>query len=420
MSSRISRRALLRGAGAAVALPLLEAMEARGADPAPPVRLMFVYKPGGFVMPEWTFSSTLAPLQALRGDVLVLGGLDARNGETGGNGHPLACSPWLSSAPVGKKDRGGYATDVTVDQIAAAKIGESTRLRSLELGINQSRADIHYGNISWRGPASPMGKEVSPRAVFSRLFGDPRGDTYRRSILDLVLEDARGLEKRLGVEDREKVAEYLDSIRSIEKRIQAVERSNPPPPPEVAVPDSVPRSAAEHIGLLASLVALGFQADSTRVVTWMLENEDMIPPMPELGIRDSHHSLVHNDSRPGRPIGSRATQEKVDKLKIFDRFYVEQFAGLLGKLKGIREGAGTLLDHSLVLFGSGLSWGNLHVRTDLPLVLAGRGGGTVKPGRALRYPAGTPFASLHLSLLERVGVRLDRIADSKGPLPDLG
>lgn len=434
MSRRISRRTLLRGAGVAIGLPLLEAMDALGAaDDKPPVRLMFVYKPGGFIMDAWKPEATLSPLEKLKDDVLLLGGLDSRNGDTGGNGHPAACAPWLSSAPINRKDKGGYCTDLSVDQIAARKIGESTRLASLEIGTNHNPSALHVSNISWRGPGSPMGKEVHPRAVFTRLFGDPKGDKYRRSVLDYVLDSAGGIRKSLGAADRNKVDEYLDSVRSIERRIQFIEKNAAPPPPKVEWLASVPEGGetpdprrrgtggtlpfGQHIRMLSELAALGFQADSTRVVTFMLENEDTIGPIPEIGVTEGHHGLAHHSGRPGRPPATKEDQEKVEGLKKMDRFFVEQFAFLLEKLKGLKEAGGSVLDNSLILFGSGLSWGNLHWRTDLPLVLAGKGGGRIRSGRSLRFPKDTPLPNLFLTMLDCAGVKADRIADSTGRLP---
>ncbi|HEX7899263.1 MAG TPA: DUF1552 domain-containing protein [Planctomycetota bacterium] len=422
----MNRRTLLRGAGVAIGLPWLEAM---AAVDKPPVRLMFVYAPGGFLMKDW-LTTTLEPLDP--SDVLILSGLDSRNGEEGGNGHPAACAPWLSSAPINKRDAGGYCTELSVDQILARRLGESTRLASLELGTQDNPVAIHTSNISWRAPGSPMGKEVHPRAVFSRLFGDPKGDKYRKSVLDFARDGASRLRESVGAADRHKMDEYLDSVRSIEKRIQFVEKNNPAPPPKVEWLEKLPDDAAprakgaapgipirEHIEMLSELVALGFQADSTRVVTFMYGNEDTFPALPEIGAAD-HHGLAHAAwfaySREARTAEEAAAVEGHKKV---DRWKVERFAHLLRKLKAIREGDGTLLDNCLILFGSGLSWGGGHLRTDLPLVLAGGGGGQVRPGRRLRFPKGTPLPNLYLSMLDAAGVKLDRLADSTGRLPGL-
>lgn len=445
--TRISRRTLLRGGGVAIGLPLLESMGPRrafasaGARKAP-VRLMFVYTPGGVIMDSWTpreegaayaLSPTLSPLEPYQSDLVVLTGLENRLVETGGNGHPIASSTWLSSAALHQRDSHGYSTDMTVDQIAARKVGDDTRLASLELGVSHNPTAIHSCNISWRAPGSPMGKDVDPRAVFARLFGDPKGDRYRRSVLDLVLESAGSLRSSVGAADRNKMDEYLDSVRAIEKRIQFVEKNQPPAPPKVdwleklperaeGVPDPKTRGPRQggiplkdHLHMLQDLAALGFQADSTRVVTLMYEGEDTLPPIAEAGDTLGHHGLAHWGF--GRGPGEVA--KAIDMHQKVDQWVVGRFAQLLEKLKSIREGDGTLLDNCLVLFGSGLSSGGQHSRANLPLVLAGKGGGQVRPGRHLRFPKATPFANLYLSLLDAVGVKLDRIADSTGRLAGL-
>ena len=436
MSSRtpVTRRTMLRGLGAAVGLPLLEAMwprRARGDDspPTAPLRNVFIYKPGGCVMPAWTpeavgpdfeLSPTLAPLANVKDQVLVLSGLDSRTGEKGNNGHPLGCAPWLSTAPLNEKDRGGYSTAISIDQLIAQRIGDQTRLASLELGCAHSANQIHISNISWRGPSSPMGKETKPRAVFTRLFGDPRGDRYQRSILDAVLDDARSVRERLGVADRHKLDEYLDSLRAVERRIQIAEAKTPPgPPPQIDLPDGIPDDYPRHLELMADLIVLALRSDCTRVITFMLENEDQIPSMPHLNVPESHHTLVHNDSRPGKPITNPEVQEQVDKLQRVDRYFVSILARVVEQLRNSPEADGSVLDHSTVLFGSGLSWGNLHSRADLPLVMAGGCCGQVRTGRHLRCPAGTPVANLHLSLLAAHEILPDRVADSTGLLKQL-
>jgi hypothetical protein len=427
MSDVISRRTLLRGAGVAIGLPLLEAMRplrllASTHAARPPVRLAFLYVPGGVNMNEWMprgegaayeLSPTLSPLQPLKGEILVLSGVNARKGEQGNNGHDLGCGPWLSSAPIGRNDRGGYATDVSVDQIAARALADRIRLPSLELGCDKSNERIHTSNISWRAPGSPMGKEVNPRSVFARLFGDPQGDRHRRSVLDLVQAEAREVRNRLGSEDRGKLDEYLDSLRSVEKRIQFAERdAQKRPPPRMDLPPGVPDDYREHVRLLGDLAVLGFQADATRVVTFMLSNEAGRASWLDLGIREHHHDLAHHDPR------TEEGQEKLRKLQKIDQAHVSMFAAMLEKMRTAREGEGTLLDHSMVLYGSGLEWGRKHNRENLPLILAGRGGGTIKPGRHLKL-GGAPFSNLHLSLLDRMGVRLERIADGTGRIDAL-
>ena len=425
----LSRRTVLKGMGVSLALPWLEAFEprmARGADPAaqkPPLRLAVLFVPGGVNVDEWLPAGegadykpryTLEALKPVRENVLVLSGLDGREGETGANGHPLGCAPWLSSSPVGEKDRGGYATGITVDQIAAAEIGQSTRLPSLELGCDRDATDVYTSNISWRGPASPMGKEINPRAVFNRLFGDPTADVYQQSILDLVLGDARELQAELGGIDRSKLEEYLDSVRSIERRIQLAEAEakspNARPAPKLDVPEAIPSEYPEHLRLMLDLLTLAFQTDRTRVATFMFNNEAGRRSWREIGISESHHGLAHLDPRTAEG------QDKLDKLKRIDRFYVEQFVAMLAAMKSVKEGEGTLLDNTLVMYGSGLAWGRLHNRENLPILLAGGGGGTVKGGRHINCQ-GRPLADLYLALLERLGIQRKRLADSTGALP---
>ena len=304
----------------------LTALSAAATSGKPPLRLIFVFVPGGVNVDAWLpkgegadyqFSPTLEALKPVRENVLVLTGLNGRARETGGNGHPLGTAPWLSSAPINEKDRGGYCTDISVDQIAAQAIGRDTRLPSLELGCDRDSAEIHTSNISWRGPASPMGKEPNPRAVFNRLLGDPGTDIYQRSILDLVREDAARLRRKLGGVDRTKLDEYFDSVRAIEKRIEFAEKhARTHRPPEVKLPEAIPDSYAEHLGLLNELLALGLQTDSTRVATFMYNNEPGRRSWPEIGVNDDHHGLAHLDPRTAEG------RDKLEKLHRIDRAYL--------------------------------------------------------------------------------------------------
>lgn len=425
----ISRRTVLRGVGATLALPMLEAMQpltalATEADAArPPLRLLCVFVPGGVNLDEWTpkgegadyeFSSTLRVLEPMREDLLVLSGLNSRLGETGANGHPLGCAPWLSSAPLNERDTGGYCTDVSIDQIAAQKIGRQTRLPSVELGCDQDSSQLHTSNISWRGPSSPMGKETDPRAVFNRLLADPRSGGNQQSILDVVLEDAQSLRHRLGRLDRLKLDEYLGSVRAIERRIELAERhAQKNRPPEIDLPDAVPEVYAQHVRLLTDLLVLGLRTDATRVATFMYNNEPgRRQPWTELGINEGHHGLAHLDPR------TQEGQDKLVKLGRIDRNYLQFFLHLLRGLKNAPEGEGSVLDNCMVVYGSGLAWGRLHNRENVPVLLAGGGGGTIEGGRHINY-RGRPLADLYLSLLERLGIKKARIADSTGPLPQL-
>jgi hypothetical protein len=425
----ISRRTVLRGMGASLALPLLEAMQpatgfaAKPESGRPPLRLLFVFVPGGVNLDEWTpkgegadyeFSSTLNVLEPVRDDVLVLSGLNSRLGETGANGHPLGCAPWLSSAQLNERDTGGYCTDVSIDQIAARAIGRETRLPSIELGCDQDSSELHTSNISWRSPSSPMGKEADPRAVFDRLLGDPRSGGNQTSILDVVLADARDLREKLGRVDRLKLDEYLDSVRAIERRIEFAERhASQHRPPEIDLPDAVPDDYGKHVRLLTDLLVLGLQTDATRVATFMYNNEPgRRQPWTELGINEGHHGLAHLDPRTAEG------RDKLEKLQRIDRNYLQIFVHMLEALKHTPEGEGNLLDNCMIVYGSGLAWGRLHNRENVPVLLAGGGGATIHGGRHIHY-RGRPLADLHLALLERVGVKRDRVADSTAPLPQL-
>jgi hypothetical protein len=414
--------------GATLALPLLEAMQplAAGAEPAaarPPLRLLFVFVPGGVNLDEWLpkgegadyeASATLSALEPVRRDVLVLTGLNSRLGEVGANGHPLGCAPWLSSAPLNERDTGGYCTDISVDQIAARVIGRETRLPSIELGCDQDSSELHTSNISWRGPSSPMGKEADPRAVFDRLLGDPRSGGDQQSILDVVLADARGLREKLGRVDRLKLDEYLDSVRAIERRIEFAERhAAQHRPPELELPAAIPDNYGEHVRLLSDLLVLGLRTDATRVATFMYNNEPgRRQPWTELGISEGHHGLAHLDPRTAEG------KDKLEKLQRIDRHYVDVFVHMLQQLQRAPEGDGSLLDNCMIVYGSGLSWGRLHNRENVPVLLAGGGGGTIQGGRHVHY-RGRPLADLFLALLDRVDAKLDRFADSTGPLPNL-
>jgi hypothetical protein len=362
---------------------------------------------------DYEFSPTLSALAPVRSNVLVLSGLNGRQHETGANGHPLGCAPWLSSAPINERDRGGYATAITIDQIAAGHIGRDTRLQSLELGCDRDATQMHTSNISWRGPASPMGKETDPRAVYARLFGDPQGGDQEGQLLDLVLADAKNIRRRLGSLDRQKLDEYLDSVRSIERRIELSQRDNRQhSPPQIDLPDTIPANYLEHLRLMLDLLVLGLASDSTRVSTFMLNNEAGRASWPEIGVPEGHHGLAHLDPR------TKEGEYKLAQLAKIDRCYLEQLVYLIQKMKAVRESESTLLDNSMIMYGSGLAWGRLHNRDNLPILLAGGGGGTLQGGRRINYGS-LPLANLYLSLLDRVGVKLDRVADSTGPLPHL-
>jgi len=415
----LSRRTLLRGAGSMLALPWLEIMSAPAK--AAPLRSVFMFVPGGVNHDEWVPKTegadyepgkTLAALAPVRQHVLVLSGINARHGEVGANGHPLGTAPWLSSAPLNDKDRGGYCTDISVDQLIANQVGKGTRLPSLELGCDSDSRSMHETNISWRGPASPMGKEFNPQDIYNRLFADPKADAYCTSILDAVREDAKRLSGQLGGIDKEKIDEYFEAVRSIERRIEFASRHQLENPPEIKLPDGVPSDYLEHAHLLTDLLVLALQTDTTRVSTFMLNNEPGRRHWNEIGVKEDHHGLAHLDPR------SAEGRDKLDKLQRIDQAYVEIFVRMLQQLAALPEGEGTVLDHCQIAYGSGLTWGRLHNRDDLPLLLAGGGNGMIRGGRHVRY-RGEAFADLHLAMLRNAGAQIERTADSTAPLRGL-
>ncbi|QDU62470.1 hypothetical protein Pan216_33370 [Planctomycetes bacterium Pan216] len=435
----ISRRNVLKGLGTAIALPWLESVAPRAAlaaAPTPPTRLAFFFVPNGVNQETWTpkregfrydLTPALEPLARLQDHVSVLTGLTHDKGRSNGDGagdHARAASVFLTGTqPV--KDSGRVMVGRSIDQVAAEHLGGSTRFASLELGCDRGRdsgqCDSGYScayssNISWRSPSTPMAKEVDPKLVFDRLFGSSdkqenryaraRRDYFRKSVLDFVRDDTARLEKRLGQTDRRKLDEYFTSLREIERRLEhkgTIESDDAGGFPR---PHGVPREFADHAHLLSDLLAVAFQTDSTRVATCMLASAGSNRSYPTVGVPEGHHELSHHQSDP----------HKLDKLYRIDRFHVELFTYFLDRLATIPEGEGTLLDHSLIVYGSGISDGNRHNNENLPVLLAGKGGGTVTPGRHLRYARETPMCNLFVSLMDRMGVSLDRFGDSTGSL----
>jgi hypothetical protein len=441
----ISRRTILRGAGAAIALPLMDAMvpafSAGAAKAASPCRMAFLYVPNGIMMPEWfpveaasMAADTSIPLPAklprisnllapFRDDILMLSGLTHNGGRALGDGpgdHGRAGANYLTGVHPKKTNGRDLQTGISVDQVAARQLAGKTRLASLELGCEEGvqggSCDNGYScaysnSISWRTPSSPSPAEIRPRAVFERLFGtgetDPREARYQRSILDVVMGQTRRLDASLGGADRRKLEEYLDSIRELEKRIQSAERQSVPVPQGVPVPDSsIPAEFAEHARVMFDLMTLAFQTDSTRVATVLLALEQSPRAYPEIGIPEAHHGLTHH----------QGDKEKIEKVTQINCFHARQLAYLIDKLKRTPDGDGTLLDHVMVSYGSGLSDGNAHDPANLPTVLAGRGCGTVKPGRLVRYKAETPMSNLFVAMLDRMGVPTETLGDSSGEL----
>lgn len=440
----VSRRALLRGLGAAIALPALDAMipamsAATRLTGAAPRRMAFIYVPNGIIMDQYTpaaagadfqITRLLQPLAAYREDLMVLSGLTLNGGRALGDGagdHARAASSFLTSAHPVKTAGADIKVGVSVDQMAAQAVGEQTRFPSLELTCEDGRmvgnCDSGYScaysnSISWRTPSTPNPGEINPRAVFERLFGDVDADPatrakralYSKSILDFVSDDTRRLEGSLGSTDRRKLDEYLSSVREIEQRIEKAEQDSANlPAPTMERPAGVPVDFAEHARLMFDLMLAAFQTDMTRIATFMIGREGSGRAYREIGISDSHHPLTHHRGNP----------EMVEKVAQINAYHMQQFGYFLGKLKATREGDGTLLDHSMIVYGSGLSDGNRHQHDHLPVVLAGRGDGSIKPGRHVIYPAETPMANLYVAMLDRMNVKRESFGDSKAELDQL-
>lgn len=443
-SRTISRRTALRGLGACIALPLLEAMRPLPAAGPPrqsfPVRVAFVYVANGKHMADWTPAGSgllselpplLGPLEAVRSDVLVVSGLAldaARAHGDGGGDHARAMAAFLTGRHPRKTNGADLRAGISVDQLAARQVGGATRFASLEIGCEGGapggQCDHGYScayqtNLSWRGEATPAAKEIDPRLVFARLFGsDLPGDRDARqtrrerdeqSILDFVREDAGQLRQRLGAADRRKLDEYLTAVREIEQRIQRAQPIAEVGQTKYPRPVGIPADYREHLRLMSDLLALAFQADLTRIATFVFANDGSNRSYRALGVPEGHHDLSHHG-------GDRDKQGKIRRI---NQFHVEQFAYLLGKLKSIPEGDGTLLDHCAIVYGSGISDGDRHNHDDLPILLCGKAGGTLQTGRHLRFPRETPLTNLWLSLLDRVGVSVDAFGDSTGRLAGL-
>ncbi|MCH7892286.1 MAG: DUF1552 domain-containing protein, partial [Gemmatimonadetes bacterium] len=402
---QLSRRTFLRGLGASVALPYLDAMTpAFGAAAAPVTRVAFVYTANGVIMKDWTptetgsgfvLPRTLMPIESFRDQTLVVSGLAHRNGEALGDGpgdHARAGASWLTGAHP-KKTRGAdIRNGWSIDQVLAEAIGQTTPLPSLEIGLEDVRMvggcdsgySCAYSNtISWSSPTTPLPYESNPRRVFERLFGDgettdPEARAIRlrqdRSLLDFVLDDTQRLAPRLGASDRNKLEDYLDSVREVERRIQNIERQDAVELPSLDRPEGVPPTFEEHVRLMNDLIAIAFQADLTRVVTLMYSREGGNRTYPSIGVPDAHHGLSHHQNDP----------ERMARLQKIDQHHVEMLAHLLGKLRDAQDETGSLLDHSMVLYGSSLSDSNRHTHDELPTLLVGGGSGLVRGGRHLR------------------------------------
>jgi Protein of unknown function (DUF1552) len=434
----LPRRTFLRGMGATVALPLLDAMipsmTAFARTPAAPVRrLGFVYMPMGCDLPRWTppgegrlaeLSPSLQSLAPVADQLTVITNLELKNAYPGT--HATSNAAFLSAAKAKWTESTDYYLGTTVDQIAAKEIGQQTLLPSLELSMDllqtigqcdNGYACVYQNNLSWSSPTTPLPAEAHPRVVFERLFGeggsaaDRRAALQRRaSLLDWVRDDLARLQNTLGPDDRARVNQYLDTVREVERRIQKAEAQTADAPlPDLDRPAGVPAAYADHARLMFDLQALALQGDVTRVITFQLARETSNRTYPEIGVPDPHHPLTHHGNDP----------EKIARMAKINAFHVSLFAYFLEKLKATPEGDGSLLDHVLYLYGSGMGNPNVHDHVNLPILVAGGGAGGVKAGRHIKYAEPTPLANLHLTLLERAGVRMDAFADSKGKIDEL-
>ena len=435
----LSRRTLLRGTGAAVALPLLDAMipalTATAATPAASEQLRrigYIYVPMGCNPKEWTpggssldeLPSSLSPLEDVKDQVSVLSGMDLQNAYPGS--HATSNSAFLSAARAKLTESTDYYLGTTVDQIAAKQIGQSTPLPSLELSMDllamvgqcdNGYACVYQNNLSWSSPSNPLPAEAHPRLVFESLFGEGGTPDQRRaalkkraSLLDSVTKEIKRLKMRVGPSDRNKIDGYLENVRDVERRIQQAESAvKDNPLPDLDRPIGVPFAYADHARLMFDLQLLAFQGDITRVTTFQLAREASNRTYPEIGVADPHHPITHHGKDP----------EKLAKIAKINQFHVSLFAEFLKKLKATPEGEGSLLDHSLFLYGSGMGDSDRHDHSDLPILVAGGAAGKMRGGKHIRFENPTPLSNLHLTLLNKVGVPLETFADSNGRVEDL-
>jgi hypothetical protein len=445
--SNLDRRTFLKGIGTAMSLPLLDAMVPSSAaaattasSTAAPVRMAFLFVPNGVNMNQWTpteeglgykATPTLKPLEEFRESFDVLTGLTQQHAFPNGDGpgdHARSTACFLTGVQPKKTSGADIHNGISVDQVAAREIGQLTRFPSLEIGCERGgqNGDCDSGyscayssNISWRSATTPMAKEVNPRLVFERLFGNGDGkesaesrtrrDLFRRSILDFVMEDAANLKGQLGRHDQRKLDEYFTAVREIEQRLVRFEsHGSAAALTSAKEPGGIPATYGEHIRLMGDMMVLAFQADLTRVCTFMFANDGSNRSYHEIGVEEGHHDISHHGGNP----------DKLMKKQKIDMFHVEQLAYVMRKMKSIREGNGTLLDNVQLVYGAGISDGNRHNHDDLPILLAGRASG-LKGGRHISYKDGTPMNNLFISMLDRVGVRMDKLGDSTGKLEGL-
>jgi len=438
-SMRISRRTVLRGVGTAIALPFLEAMLPAGATATQlPRRMAFIMFPLGAWMPSWmptgqgpdyTMTPCLQPLAEHRKDMIVFGGLACDKGNANGDGagdHARASAAFLTGAQPRKTAGANIQVGISADQVGASRLGDRTRFRSIELAIDRFRGAgncdsgyscVYEHTLSWRNATTPLPTESNPRLVFDRLFGAAQADPetvlrneMRASILDSVLDEARNLNGRLGGNDQRKLDQYLTGIREVEQRIARASQLAPVDvPQDYSRPAGVPADLTEHMRLMYDLMALAFQTDVTRIATFMVAREGSDYRYRMVNVNEGHHTISHHQNRPAN----------LAKLKAINVYFNQQLGYFISKLKAIKEGNGTLLDNCMIAFGSGHADPNRHSHEDLPILLFGNGGGTIRTGRYIRYPNPTPLNNLWISMLERFGVSNARYGDGTGPLAGL-
>lgn len=449
-TGRMKRRTFLRGLGTAVALPMLESLvpsayalaAVASGTPAPyPKRMAFVYVPNGKNMSDWTpgnlgrnydLPMILDPLKAHQDDVMVISGLAHDKANANGDGagdHARASATFLTGCQARKTAGADIKVGVSADQIAAGTLGNQTKLPSLEVscdrGPQAGSCDSGYScayqfNLSWKSENMPLNPVVEPRQVFERLFDNgqllesaearARRQRYHKSILDFVMADAHQMESNLGRSDRRKLDEYMTAVREIEQRIERNERFAVRMPTEAKAPDLIgDASYQDHIRLMYDMLVLAFQSDVTRISTFIMAHDGSNRPYPFIGVWDGHHDISHH----------RNDEEKKRLIARINHFHASQFAYFVDRLKSIPEGDGSLLDNCMIVYGSGISDGNSHLHHNLPVLLAGSGGGTITSGRHIRVPDRTPMTNLYLSMLDRMGVEADRIGDSTGRLEEI-
>jgi Protein of unknown function (DUF1552) len=439
----LSRRTLLKGMGVAIGLPFLDAMVpafAAAAPKKPPVRLMFFYLPNGIDMPNWTPSGVgklgelpriLKPLEPFRDEMFVFGNLTHNYGRAlldGAGDHGRSCASYLTGAHVRKTSTDIHVDGpMSMDQLIAGKIGHQTKLPSLEIGMDDPRqsgsCDSGYScaytnNLAWKSETQPMPPILDPRILYERLFGvgtelSPderrRQSSIRSSVLDFAMNSTKSLMQDVGPSDRRKLDEYFTAIRSIEQRLDRAAKDDTPVSPGMPKPPGAPADFGEHFQLLTDMLTIALQADLTRVVTFMVTREGTSRSYREIGIPDGHHPLTHHGGK----------LDQLAKVTRINEYHAQHFAAWLGRFASVKEGDGSLLDNSMIVYGASLNDGNRHVHEDLPTLLIGRGGGTLKPGRRVVFRKETPFCNLHLSLMDRMGVEVDNFGDSSGRLPGL-